>query len=139
MVVDQQELDLVDDLRVIHPQRLQAEIDAVVIVVSRHADGQEPIASRRALGLGISNLCAGAALLGRRLSGESAGETGEALRVDPGFERRADEMVEDSVERVGVAETQPDDRTFGQEGERRGRRAASRPGKVVCSAAAIVA
>ena len=84
--------------------------------------------SRRAVGLGISNLCAGDARSAAACR-ESAGETGESLRVDPGFERRADEMVEDSVERVGVAETHPDDWRSGEKGERRRVEAASRQGK----------
>ena len=121
MIVDHHELGLFDNLRMVHAQRLQAEIDAVVVVVGRHADGQEPIEPPRGR-LGNFEPLRRRRALGRRLSGESAGETGEGLRVDPGFERRADEMVEDSVERVGVAETQPDDRRSREKGERRGRK-----------------
>ena len=40
MIVDHEQFDLVEDFAVIEPERLQREIDTVIVVEGRHPDGQ---------------------------------------------------------------------------------------------------
>ena len=99
MIVDHQKFGRIQDLGVIEPERLNGKIDAVIIVIGRHADRELrlDIAAGRGL-LDWVGLCWNR---GRRLRtglGEGAGKQAKLVRAQPLLDGEAKQRIEPVLE-----------------------------------------